>query len=153
VLAEYIVREALQLDGGARVPFDRVDLQWDDPRWQNGGIEVKSASAIVAWNDGAKAAANPTNPTFRIAPTLNEETGTFSRVASVFVFCVWPDSNSAHLPLDVDQWQFYVLSKSRLKERASQKTISLNVVKSLAGPDPLTHQQLRAHIESVLLHP
>jgi hypothetical protein len=122
VLAEYIVANALGLAGGIRTEWDAYDLLFNDRK-----IEVKSASYIQSWNHQ-----NLSKITFGIRPTRgwDAETNTSSdlrRQADVYVFCLLAHKDQDTLdPLDLNQWEFYVLS-SEVLNRASpdQKTISL----------------------------
>ena len=52
-------------------------------------------------------------------------------------------------PLDLDQWQFFVLATSVLNERCGdQKTLGLAPLKAL-GPDAVTYGDLRQTVEGV----
>lgn len=152
VLSEFIVHRALGLHSQTktRIPFDRVDLRWEDPRWGTGSIEIKSASGVVSWADGPKRAANPTNPVFNIAPTRVGEQAALARVADVFLFCVWPHTDPARLPLDAAGWQFFGVPTHVLDGRGQHKTISLNVVKHLAG-EPCALDGLKPYVAGLLL--
>ena len=57
------------------------------------------------------------------------------RFADVYVFCLLKhrDQNTID-PLDVNQWEFYVLSTARLdRECANRRTIALGPLRELAG--------------------
>ena len=57
------------------------------------------------------------------------------RVADVYVLCLLKHRDQDTIdPLDVDQWEFYVLSAARLdRECANQRTIALGPLRELAG--------------------
>ena len=124
VLAEYLVAQDLGLAGGVRVEWDAYDL-----KTANGvKVEVKSAAYLQTWYQ-----AKPSAISFGIQPTIgwdastNEYATTRQRQADIYVFAVLHHLQKATLdPLDMDQWEFYVLPASVLNERVpEQKRISL----------------------------
>ena len=100
-------------------------------------VEVKSAAYAQSWPQ-----CKPSKISFDIASrseSWDPETNTYcrfnspKRIANVYVFCLLgqPDDPCPD-PIDLDQWEFYVLAKETLdQERRSQKTIALNPLKSL----------------------
>lgn len=131
-LAEYIVAMALGLQTGTRTEWDSYDLLSKD----NIKIEVKSSGYIQSW-------AQKTHSTisFGIQPTkaLDVETNEYSkeikRQADLYVFCVHnhKDQDTVN-PLDLNQWQFYVLNTKVLNEKAThQKSIQLSSIKKLGA--------------------
>ena len=124
ILAEYIVANALGLADGVRVEWDAFDLLTTDGI----KIEVKSASYLQSWYHKKLSAI-----TFSIRPTrlwnanTNELAAELKRQADIYVFCVLNHREKNSLdPLNLDQWEFYVLRASVLDEKLmTQKTIGL----------------------------
>ena len=124
VLAEYIVASALGIAANTRREWDAYDLETQD----GVKLEIKSASYLQSW-----AQAKPSQILFDIAPTrawdasTNEYSGESNRQADVYVFCLLNHHEKATLdPLDLDQWDFYLLSTAVLNaEKPCQKTIGL----------------------------
>ncbi len=130
VLAEYIVGLALDCVEGTRVEWDAADLITA----QGCRVEVKSAAYLQSWKQ------NDLSPiSFGIMPTTGWDatTNTISverrRQADVYVFCLLVHTNKSSVdPLNLDQWQFYVLPTSRLNAAVGdQKRISLAALRRL----------------------
>jgi len=130
VLAEYIVATALGLDTGMRTEWDAFDLLTKDGK----RIEVKSAAYIQSW--GHK---ELSKIIFGIRPTKGWDaiTNTVSvdlkRQADIYVFCLLSHQRQNTInPLDLDQWDFYVLGSRILNEAYPvQKTIGLSGLQKL----------------------
>ncbi len=124
ILAEYIVANALGIADGLRTEWDAFDLL------TKGGtkIEVKSAAYIQTWYHK-----NLSKITFSIRPARvwSAETNLIStdlkRNADIYVFCLLAHKEQDSIePLNLDQWEFYVLASSVLdKACPTQKTIGL----------------------------
>lgn len=134
VLAEYIVAKAL----------DAETLKWPRSPWEgndvklchrDGTIEVKSAAHVQAWH---RKNSKPTPVSFNIDTKKYGSEGFKhgrSFYVSAFVFCVlgkpglplvYPD------PLDLSQWEFYVLMSEVLDDEVrDQKTIRLRPLREL----------------------
>lgn len=148
VLAEYIVGKALGNLGDVRKEWDAYDLQ----TVAGIKVEVKSAAYVQSWPQ-----TRPSTISFNIAPTLgwNAETNEYGlenkRQAEVYVFALlsYPDKTTID-PLNVDQWEFYVLPTAILNhEVPTQKSISLNRLQQLAGP-AVQYSDLRAMIDAFI---
>lgn len=144
-LAEFLVAQALGLAGGVRAEWDAYDLCTS-----NGlTIEVKSSAYLQSWAQKA-----PSAISFAIRPTrswdaeTNEMAPDSRRQASLYVFALLRHREKATLdPLDVAQWEFFVLPAAVLNERlAAQKRLSLASLLKL-GPAPCRFADLRAAIE------
>lgn len=133
ILAEYIVGLALGcVADGVRVEWDASDLL------TRGGVrvEVKSSAYLQSWKQEKLTAIS-----FGIQPTSgwDAKTNTIAaerkRQADVYVFCVFKQTDqSAADPLNVDQWDFYVMSTQRLNSAfGEQKTVGLGSLLS-RGP-------------------
>ena len=129
ILAEFIVRQALEIKYPTRLEWDAFDLITDD----GVKIEVKSAAYIQAWKQERHSAIQ-----FGIEPTRGLlEDNNYSeeklRRADIYIFCLLGHKDQVTInPMNLDQWVFYVLSTKILNERfPNQKSISLNVLKTL----------------------
>lgn len=131
-LAEYIVSCALKSRSACRTEWDAVDVISSDGI----KVEVKSSAYLQTWKQN-----NPSNIRFDIAPknSWHSDTNTFSEVrcrsAEVYVFCVFANKNAETAnPLDLNQWEFYVLSTSVLDEQMPlQKTAGLSSLLKLGA--------------------
>lgn len=123
--AEYLVACALGISDRARVNWDKYDLLSPE----GVSIEIKSSGYIQTWEQEKLS-----NITFSIQPTYGWDsvTNTYSsekvRQADVYVFCVLKHTDQSTIdPLDIGQWDFYVLGTGVLDRGAEkQKSISLN---------------------------
>ena len=147
ILAEFLVGSALQMT-------DRVRLEWDayDIRTPSGlKVEVKNSAYIQSWSQ-----TDYSTITFDIAPKKSwdakedKSDSVSKRSADVYVFCLLAhrDQNSID-PLNVSQWEFYVLATSVLDERCGeQKTIRLAPLRTLEPEQP-SYATLRETVERV----
>lgn len=147
VLAEFIVAKALGEEcNDNRLEWDACDLL------HNGiNIEVKSAAYIQSWNQKKESkivfGIQKTKAWHAADNTYSDE---LKRQADIYVFCHLKDRNRETLdPLNLDQWDFYVLRTETLNERCvDQKTISLSSLRQLE-PEKADLAGLRAAIEGV----
>lgn len=131
VLAEFIIRSAINSNDEVRVEFIAYDLH------TTGGlkIEVKSAAYIQSWEQ-----ADYSKISFDIAPTkgwnnqTNEYSQSVKRQADVYIFCLLHHKDQETIdPLNLDQWTFYVVETVLLNEKlGEQKRVSLSRLKALA---------------------
>lgn len=147
-LAEFLVAQALGLASGVRSEWDAYDL-----RLPNGGpsIEVKSSAYLQTWAQKA-----PSAICFTVRPTRawNADTnelageGERRRQADLYVFAVLHHRDKTSLdPLDVAQWEFYVLPARVLNARLpTQKQLSLASLLKL-GPAYCRYAELRSAVE------
>ena len=139
ILAEFLVAKALQIDLSVRAEWDAVDLRSGDGL----RIEVKSAAYIQSWPQDKHSAIR-----FSIARTVGWDARTNRagneprRQADVYVFCLLAQREPSDIdPLDVDQWQFWVVSAANLDdELGDQKSLGLGTLQRLAGPPVRWHQ-------------
>ena len=113
-------------------------------------MEVKSSASLQSWS---QTKLSPIK--FDIEPKTGwyAETNTYAterkRQADVFVFCVLTHTDKVTVdPLNLDQWDFYVLSTNRLNAAVGeQKSITLG---SLLRQNPAraSFADLRACIEA-----
>ncbi|WP_447859621.1 hypothetical protein [Nitrospira calida] len=133
VLAEFIVASALG------IKLDSVRDEWGafDLETPEGiTVEVKSAAYIQSWSQR-----NLSSIMFRVPKTRawNADTNVQEkeprRQAQVYVFALLAHQDKASIdPLNVDQWQFFVLPTEVLDARIrSQHSITLRSLERLAG--------------------
>ena len=132
ILAEYIVSMDINCPYEIREEWDAYDLITPEGI----KVEVKSASYLQSWNQGKYSSIS-----FGIQPTTiwginNVRSTEAKRQADVYVFCVLSHKDQQTIdPLNLAQWDFYVLSTAILNEKAEkQKTITLS---SLLRLDPV----------------
>jgi hypothetical protein len=132
-LAEFLVAQAL---GGTptdvRDEWAAVDLEMP------GGIriEVKSAAYLQAWNQRELSRiVFATPPTREWDPETNRQSDVAVRQADLYVFALLAHKDKATLdPLNVEQWQFYVVPTTVLNARKrSQHSITLKSLEALGG--------------------
>lgn len=146
-LAEYIVKCAVGAENPCRVEWDAVDVVSPDGI----RIEVKSSAYLQTWSCNKLS-----NIQFDIAPKLswNSETNlyydTIGRNSDVYVFCLFACKDPALAnPLDLSQWEFYVLSTKILDAKIpKQKTITLNSLKKL-GAIQIEYSKLNSTIQNI----
>lgn len=123
--AEYIVSCAVQSPSQYRIEWDAVDVVA-----ANGiKVEVKSSAYLQAWSQEKLSSIQ-----FDIAPkkswdsVTNLYSETKLRSADVYVFCLFASTEPKTAnPLDLKQWEFYVLSTNVLNDCVpQQKKIGLN---------------------------
>lgn len=131
-LAEYIVARALGIStAGVRDEWAAYDLI--TPHGIR--IEVKSAAYLQSWH---QTALSKITFSIRKARTWDSKTNLLDdtpvRSADVYVFALLAHQDKATLdPLDLDQWEFYVVPTRVLDERArSQHSITLASLQEIA---------------------
>ena len=131
--AEYLVAVALGIADNTRIEWDKYDL-----KSSNGvTVEVKASGYLQTWSQKKLS-----TPIFSIRPTMawdyesNQYEEISKRQAEVYVFCVhnYKKKDEGLNPLDLNQWEFYVLPTKILNEKMpTQKTIRLDRLKSLGA--------------------
>lgn len=148
MLAEYIVGLALGcVAGTTRVEWDASDLKTA----QGTKVEVKSSAYVQSWKQ-----TRLSDISFGIKPTFGWDgaTNTYAterkRQADVYVFCVFtPTDKTTADPLNLDQWDFYVLSTEQLNDTVgNQASIGLNRLLR-CNPTKSTFAELRSAVEAV----
>ncbi len=133
-LAEYIVAKALNIN------MDKPRNEWDafdlvSP--EDIKVEVKSAAYLQSWRQEELSII-----TFRVPQTRywDADTGVMheeaKRQADVYVFALLAHTDKTTVdPMNVNQWQFYVLPTSELNSRKrSQHSITLKSLEKLTDP-------------------
>ena len=144
ILAEYIVASALGIAEGVRAEWDAFDLEMKSGI----KIEVKSAAYLQSWYHKELSAIRfGIQPTRAWDATTNELATEPERQADIYVFCVLNHKDQESLdPLNLDQWNFYVLPTSILDEKCpTQKTTGLSSLLKL-NPRKATYDELASCI-------
>jgi hypothetical protein len=146
ILAEYFVALALG------IPTDGVREEWAsfDLQTPTGiKVEVKSAAYVQSWRQTRLSRIQFVTPMTRAwSSVTNVQSTELKRQADVYVFALLAHQDKPTIdPLNVNQWQFYVLPTSALNARTrSQHSITLKSVCALCEVVPF--EQLAAAIES-----
>ena len=138
-LAEYIVAKACSIDTTCpRDEWAPVDLVSPDGI----SIEVKSAAYIQSWYQKQYSKISfDVRKTLKWNPDTNQMANEPCRAADVYVFALLAHKDQSTIdPLNLDQWDFYVLPTCVLDARKrSQHSITLpSLVKLDAGPYSFT---------------
>jgi hypothetical protein len=146
-LAEFLVATALGVAEDIRAEWDPFDLRTPDGL----KIEVKSAAYLQSWFHKRLSAI-----TFGIRPTRLWDASTnllsdeLKRQADIYVFCVLSHKDKSTVdPLDVSQWEFFIVRAAVLDERfPKQKTISLSSLLTLK-PCEARYQDIAACVANL----
>lgn len=131
--AEYLVAVALGIADNTRIEWDKYDLKAPSGIT----VEVKASGYLQTWSQNKL-----TKPIFSIRPTMawdyetNQYEEIIKRQTEIYVFCLhnYKRKDDGINPLDLRQWEFYVLPTKILDEKMPvQKTISLDKVKALGA--------------------
>lgn len=129
-LAEFLVAKALDINMDVRDEWGAYDLETSSGT----KIEVKSAAYIQTWFQPKFSAINFEVPKTREwNRATNKQSTEVKRQADVYIFALLTHKDKSTIdPLDVDQWEFYVLPTRMLDERKrSQHSITLNSLQKL----------------------
>ena len=150
ILAEWIVGLALQVDLSApRVTWATFDLLTPE----GVRVEVKSSAYLQSWGQPQLSRVS-----FNHAPRrgFDAETGVSDDAprhhADVWVFALLAHTDKATVdPLDLDQWEFYVVPTHELAQRTrSQSSITLASLRGELGKTALTWSELRHAVVSAM---
>ncbi len=129
-LAEFIVALGLHLplENTVRDEWGAYDLETRDGI----KIEVKSAAYLQSWQQRRESVIEFQTPkTLAWDPDLNQQAKEARRQADVYVFALLKHKDKSSVdPLDLSQWEFYVVPTTFLDQRKrSQHSISLASLK------------------------
>lgn len=131
--AEYVVARALGIStDGVRDEWAAFDLL--TPKGIR--VEVKSAAFVQTWFQRRLSSITfSTRKTLKWDAESNRQGTEAQRHADVYVFALLHHTNKVTVdPLDVRQWQFYVLSRAALDARTrSQHSITYKTLQRLCG--------------------
>ena len=134
VLAEYIVGRAVGVPTGeVRDPWSALDLETPDGI----KIEVKSSAYVQSWGQSRLSSVSfGTSAARAWDPVTGAYSAASRRIADVYIFALLSHQTKETIdPMNLDQWEFYVLSTEVLDALAEcQKTITLGKIKMLASP-------------------
>jgi len=123
-IAEFIVAMDFGVIDGVRNSWEPFDLTT-----KNGiRVEVKSAAYIQTWKQEGYSQINfAIRPTYGWDAETNEWGTEQKRQSDAYVFCILANKDQSTIdPLDMDQWEFYVLSTQVLNEKlGEQRTVGL----------------------------
>ena len=134
-LAEFIAAKALGIPVNTTIRHEWAAYDLTGPGGVN--VEVKSAAFLQSWHQD-----RPSSIQFRVPktrawdPDTNVLSAESKRQAEVYVFAVLKEQEDKDRldPLDVDQWEFYVLPARTLDARTrSQHSITLKTLCELTG--------------------
>jgi len=136
LLAEFIVASALDIDPS--IPREEWSA-WDLTSPEGIRIEVKSAAYLQSWTQRELS-----KIIFSIRPARawDSSSGRMAqeprRSADIYVFCLLKHQDKETLnPLDLEQWEFYVLSTNELNNYTRSKTsITLASIQKLTQGIP-----------------
>ncbi len=149
VLAEFLVAKALGITDRPRVEWAPWDLETKD----GVRIEVKSASPYQTWGQG-----RPSGLRFAMGPTTawDDERGVYEkekrRQAQVYVFAVLNRHGSKEStdPLDLDQWEFFIVPTKILDQQYGDRTgIPLSELENTLHIAPVPWSGIAARIAEV----
>lgn len=141
ILAEFIVATALNIQ--TDIPRDEW-AAWDLTTPEGYKVEVKSSAYLQSWSQRELSKIFFNVPkTLAWDPISNLQAKVSKRQAQVYVFAVLAHQDKTTVdPLDISQWEFYVLPTTILNERKrSQHSITLPSLRKLC--DPVSYQTLR----------
>ncbi len=134
VLSEFIVATAVKADiKKPREEWARYDVLSKDGI----KIEVKSAAYLQSWFQKRYSSIQfSIKPARYWDPDTNKISNEKERYADVYVFCLLKEKDKTKVdPLNMDQWEFYVLSVDQINSyRRSQTSITLNSLQKLTKP-------------------
>jgi len=143
-LAEFIVANALGISvRGVRNEWSPFDLQTEE----GVKVEVKSAAYIQSWFQSKLSAISFRTPKTRaFDPETNRLESEAKRQADVYVFAVLKHQDKSTIdPLNLDQWEFYVVPTAILNARTrSQFGITLTTLRGFCTP--IGYTGLRAEV-------
>lgn len=147
ILAEYLVASDIGNVSELRQEWDSYDLITSEGI----KIEVKSSAYIQSWKqDKLSDIRFGIQPTYGLDPETDKRTNIKKRQADVYVFCVLASQEQSSLdPMDVSQWEFYVLATSVLNTKVpTQETMALSSLKRLK-PVKVKYGEIYATIKSL----
>ena len=147
VLAEFIVASTIDILDKPREEWDAYDLKTKTGL----KIEIKSSSYLQSWEQ-----VELSKIIFGIQPTsdwdysINKRSKEKMRQSDIYIFCVLSHKDKSSVnPLDLSQWDFYILETKVLNEKVkTQKTITLSSLLKL-NPIKIKYDNLKQEIEYI----
>lgn len=147
ILAEYIVRQALEITTPTRLEWDSYDLRTD----RGVKIEVKSAAYIQSWKQSKFSAISFDISKTKTLLSDNTYSTEYSRQSNLYIFCLLQHIDQQTIdPLNLDQWTFYVIPAEVLEAKfPNQKSIRLSTLEKI-GISKCSFGQLKNIVEDVM---
>jgi hypothetical protein len=148
ILAEFVVGTVLDAVRSPRVEWDAYDLLYNGKK-----IEVKCSAYLQSWPQVKLSTVQ-----FDIAKKLywDARTGISSKVpdrsADCYVFCLYPEKEPCRVNiLDIESWEFYVVSKDTIAKLCEQKMMGLAKLRTICGSVKIGELRCRidAEIDSI----
>ena len=145
-LAEFLVASAIGIDTSeARQDWTPYDLLSPSGR----KIEVKCSAYLQSWNADRLSKIQFSIRPARSWDSENDFSDDVKRWSDLYVFCLYASKDRSETPLQLEQWEFYLLPTSVLDIRCKdQKSISLSSLLSLS-PTKATYEELREAVENL----
>lgn len=142
--AEFLVSKALGVDTSmSRIDWDAYDVNYGPIR-----IEVKCSAYLQAWEQKQLSTI-----AFSIAPAQawtpqDGYDGKPLRHSDFYIFCLLNCQDKEKVePLNLDQWDFYVVPTKRIDEKCGKlKRLTLKVLESLS-PDKCSFYELKSVVD------
>ncbi len=140
VLAEFLVGHALGAVDSPREEWASFDLETREGI----RVEVKSAAYVQSWCQDELSQIS-----FNIGRTWNEDGTKQERPSDVYVFALLAERDKQKVnPLDIGQWEFYVVSTSELDQAfEDQATVRINPLREVVG-EKVPYAELEARVKS-----
>jgi len=145
-IAEFIVATALGVADQLRTEWDPFDLLTPGRI----KVEVKSSAYLQSWHQEKYSkiifGIHPAQQWDPETTLLSEDS---KRRSDVYVFCLLAHKDKETVdPLNLDQWEFFVLSTKTLDEKlGNQRTIRLNSLLAL-NPEKTNYDGIRRAVEA-----
>lgn len=143
-LAEFIVKQAVGDMSATRTNWDAYDLL--SPEGIK--VEIKASGYLQSWDqDKFSSIKFSIRPTYGWDARTNSTDTVMRRQSDVYVFCLHKHKDKSTVnPLDIEQWEFYVVPTRTLNERCGdQKSITLSALKAL-GIEPVKYESIKKEI-------
>ena len=143
-LAEFLVASAIGINTTvARQDWTPYDLLSNSGR----KIEVKCSAYLQSWNTERLSRIQFSIRPARSWDAENDFSENSQRWSDLYVFCLYASKDRNETPLQLEQWEFYILPTSILNARCkNQKSITLNSLLALS-PVKATYETLSDAIE------
>jgi hypothetical protein len=130
ILAEFIVRQALELDHPTRLEWGAYDLTTEEGL----KIEIKSSAYIQSWKQKKFSSISFDIKRTKILLEDNNYSNEPIRQADIYVFCLLHHQDQKTLdPMNLNQWTFYLTTTETLNRRfAEQKSISISTLETIS---------------------
>ena len=145
-LAEFIVASAVGIDTTkAREDWTAYDLLTESGR----KIEVKCSAYLQSWNTEKLSRVQFSIRPARSWDAENDFSDDVKRWSDLYVFCLYASKDRNESPLQLEQWEFYLLPTSVLdRQCGEQKSITLSSLLSLS-PVKATYEELQEAVENI----